>query len=296
MPRACRSCCPTQNSPSHTDRCTTIIENGIDIPNVNTLIVIDADKLGLSQLYQLRGRVGRSNRLAYAYFTYRHDKILSEVAYKRLSSITEYSELGSGFRIAMKDLEIRGAGNILGREQHGHIMKVGYDMYARLLKEAVDELKGQPTQSKQNVELEVDIDAYAPESYIPLQADRMTFYRQLADCDGVDELQTLKQQLADVYGACPKPVLNLFDVARLKLLARGAGVCKAVVRPSHGELTFAGKEKLMRKEVFDALMQQGKRASIASDSYTIVFQSSEFLQKDRLIAALTEFLQSIQTK
>ena len=276
--------------------CTTIIENGIDIPNVNTIIVIDADKLGLSQLYQLRGRVGRANRLAYAYFTYRRDKILSEVAYKRLSSITEYSELGSGFKIAMKDLEIRGAGNILGREQHGHIMKVGYDMYARLLQETIAELKGQKVEQKLNTELEVDIEAYAPESYIPRQADRMTFYRQLADCTSLSELDELKSQLSDVYGVCPKPVLNLFSVAALKLLAAGAGISKVVVRPAHGELTFASKEYMMRKEVFDALVSEGKRASVSSDSYTIVFASSDFLQKDRLVEALKEFLQSIQTK
>ena len=276
--------------------CTTIIENGIDIPNVNTLVVADADQLGLSQLYQLRGRVGRSNRLAYAYFMYRHDKILSETAYKRLSSITEYSELGSGFKIAMKDLEIRGAGNILGREQHGHIMKVGYDMYARLLKETIDELKGQKTEQKISTELQIDIDAYAPESYIPLQADRISFYRQLADCQSVQEIADVKQQLTDVYGVCPKSVLNLFAVATLKLLANSAGVSKVTVRPSHGELLFASKEKLMRKEIFDALAEQGNRAYIASDSYTVVFASTEFMQKERLVSALTDFLQSIATK
>ncbi len=275
--------------------CTTIIENGIDIPNVNTLIVFDADKLGLSQLYQLRGRVGRSDRLAYAYFTYRRDKILTEVAYKRLSSITEYSELGSGFKIAMKDLEIRGAGNILGREQHGHIMKVGYDMYARLLKEAVAELKGQKYEEKPDAELEIETDAYAPESYMPLQSDRMTFYRQLADCASVGELTELRAQIADVYGACPKPVLNLFTVAELKVLARGAGVSKVTVRASRGELTFASKEKMMRKEVFDALVAEGKRASVASDSFTIAFSSSDFIQRERLLDALKGFLQSIQT-
>ncbi len=276
--------------------CTTIIENGIDIPNVNTLIVIDADTLGLSQLYQLRGRVGRSDRLAYAYFTYRRDKILNETAYKRLSSVTEYSELGSGFKIAMKDLEIRGAGNILGREQHGHIMKVGYDMYARLLKEAVSELKGQKTEKKITTELEIDIDAYAPESYMPLQADRISFYRQLSDCNTLDEADSLQQQLSDVYGACPQSVLNLFAIARLKILASGAGVIKVTVRPSRGELLFADKQSLMRKEVFDALAAEGQRASLASDSYSIVFASADFMQKDRLLETLTNFLLGLQTK
>ncbi len=276
--------------------CTTIIENGIDIPNVNTLIVIDADKLGLAQLYQLRGRVGRSDKLAYAYFTYRNDKILSETAYKRLSSVTEYSELGSGFKIAMRDLEIRGAGNVLGREQHGHMMKVGYDMYAKLLKETVAELKGELPEQKPNTELEIDIEAYAPENYIPLQADRMSFYRQLADCASVEEIQSVRKQLSDVYGVCPVPVENLFAVATLKLLANNVGVTKVAVLPGHGELTFASKDKLLRKEVFDALVNMGKRASVSSDSYSIRFASSDFLQKRRLMDALTEFLQSIQTK
>ena len=275
--------------------CTTIIENGIDIPNVNTLIVVDADKLGLSQLYQLRGRVGRSNRLAYAYFTYRKDKILSDVAYKRLSSITEYSELGSGFKIAMKDLEIRGAGNILGREQHGHMMKVGYDMYARLLAETVAELKGEQVVQKLNTDVEIDIEAYAPESYIPLQTDRMNFYRGLADCQSVNEIEQLKGQIVDIYGAIPKPVDNLFAVATLKTLANNAGVVKVVVRPAHGELVFAGKEQMMKKVVFDALLTFGERVSVASDSYSVVFASSDYLVKTRLMDTMKEFLVSIQT-
>ena len=274
--------------------CTTIIENGIDIPNVNTIIVVDADKLGLSQLYQLRGRVGRSNRLAYAYFTYRKDKILSDVAYKRLSSITEYSELGSGFKIAMKDLEIRGAGNILGREQHGHMMKVGYDMYARLLAETVAELKGEKVVQKLNTEVEIDIEAYAPESYIPLQTDRMNFYRSLADCQSVEDIEQLQRQIVEIYGAYPKPVDNLFAVSTLKTLANGAGIAKVVVRPAHGELVFAGKEQMMKKAVFDALLAFGERVTVASDSYSVVFASSDYLAKARLMDAMKEFLLSIQ--
>ena len=275
--------------------CTTIIENGIDIPNVNTLVVIDADKLGLSQLYQLRGRVGRSNRLAYAYFTYRKNKVLSDVAYKRLSSITEYSELGSGFKIAMKDLEIRGAGNLLGREQHGHMMKVGYDMYARLLAETVAEIKGEKVVEKLNTEVEIDIEAYAPESYIPQQSDRMNFYRSLADCQSVQEIEQLREQIVDIYGALPKPADNLFAVATLKTLANKAGIAKVIVRPAHGELIFAGKEQMMKKSVFDALLSFGERATAASDSYGIVFASSDYLVKSRLMDAMKEFLQSIQT-
>ncbi|MDE7454788.1 MAG: DEAD/DEAH box helicase, partial [Clostridia bacterium] len=274
--------------------CTTIIENGIDIPNVNTIIVIDADKLGLSQLYQLRGRVGRSNRLAYAYFTYANGKVLNEVAYKRLSSILQYSELGSGFKIAMKDLEIRGAGNILGREQHGHMMKVGYDMYARLLKETVSELKGEKPVEQINTEVSVDIEAYAPDAYIPSQTDRMNFYQQLAACKTVDEVDAVKAQINDVYGVMPRQVDNLFEVAVLKLLANNAGIAKVAVKVGRGELTFANRDKMMCKKVFDALSEAGDRVTVANDSYGLIFASTDFIQKERLMRALKEFLLKIQ--
>lgn len=274
--------------------CTTIIENGIDIPNANTLIVVDADRLGLSQLYQLRGRVGRSNKLAYAYFLYRKDKILSEVAYKRLSSITEYSELGSGFKIAMKDLEIRGAGNILGKEQHGHMVKVGYDMYARLLKETVAELKGERIAPQIHTDIEIDIEAYAPEAYIPLQRQRMDFYQQLASCKSMEEISLVEKSVVDVYGVMPKQVQNLFVVARLKVLANNVGVCKVSVKPGRGEITFANRDQMMKKEVFEALAICGDRITPSSASYSVVFASTDFIQKQRLISAIEEFLQRLQ--
>ncbi len=272
--------------------CTTIIENGIDIPNANTIIVVDADKMGLSQLYQLRGRVGRSNRLAYAYFLYKKDKILSDVAYKRLSSITEYSELGSGFKIAMKDLEIRGTGNILGREQHGHMMKVGYETYARLLKETVAELKGEKPEQKLYTDVEIDIEAYAPESYIPRQKDRMDFYQQLAACKTVEEIASLNKQIADVYGALPVTVANLFTVAEIKTLANAAGISRVSVKVGKGELTFANKQSMMNKRVFEAL--DDDRLTPLSGSYGVQFVSNDFLQKDRLLSAMTDFLRKIQ--
>ncbi len=276
--------------------CTTIIENGIDIPNANTLIVTDADKLGLSQLYQLRGRVGRSNKLAYAYFLYRKDKILSEVAYKRLSSITEYSELGSGFKIAMKDLEIRGAGNVLGREQHGHMMKVGYDMYARLLQETVAELKGEKPQVKIDTEMEIDVEAYAPDSYVPSQKERMDFYQQLASCKTYQEVDEFRTQTESVYGSAPRQVDNLFKVARLKTLACSAGITKVTVRAGRAELLFADKEHMMRKEVFEALSESGSGVSALPSTYGVAFSSSDFMQKDRLLAAIENFLLIIQSK
>ena len=274
--------------------CTTIIENGIDIPNANTLIVTNADKLGLSQLYQLRGRVGRSNKLAYAYFLYKEDKILSEVAYKRLSSITEYSELGSGFKIAMKDLEIRGAGNILGREQHGHMVKVGYDMYAKLLQEAVAELKGQTVEQEIHTDIEIDIEAYAPDNYIPLQTERMDFYQQLASCKTVEEIEKTKAQLQNVYGTMPRQVENLFAVATLKVLANAVGISKVSVKVGKGELVFASREKMFCKAVFETLTEFGSRVSASSSSYSLVFSSTDYIQKDRLFGAMLSFLQNLQ--
>ena len=219
---------------------------------------------------------------------------MSEVAYKRLSSITEYSELGSGFKIAMKDLEIRGAGNLLGREQHGHMMKVGYDMYARLLKETVAELKGEKVVEKLNTEIEIEIEAYAPDTYIPLQSDRMNFYQQLAAAESLEEIEQVRAQLSDVYGTIPRQVDNLFTVAQLKLLANKAGVVKVSIKPRRGEITFANRDKMMRQSVFEALSRAGERATALSDSYGIAFTSAD-LQKSRLIDAVTDFLKSIQT-
>lgn len=154
---------------------TTIIENGVDLPRANTLVVIDADRLGLSTLYQLKGRVGRSNRMAHAYFTFKRDKVLNEAAYKRLTAIMEFTEMGSGFRIAMRDLEIRGAGNVLGKEQHGHMDKVGYELYSKLLKEELGE------KPAKNVQLDIRVSAYIPEGYIENSAGRMDAYKEIAE-------------------------------------------------------------------------------------------------------------------
>ncbi len=204
---------------------TTIIENGIDIPQVNTIIVDDADHLGLSQLYQLRGRVGRSNRLAYAYFLYRRDKVITEVAEKRLRAIKDFTELGSGFKIAMRDLEIRGAGNILGPEQHGFIITVGFDLYTQLLEEAVQELKGeQPAPKEVQPNIELQVDAFISDQYVWDARQKIDAYkriiaiRTLADADDVEE------ELLDRFGTLPDPVRNLLDIARLKVACALAGV------------------------------------------------------------------------
>jgi transcription-repair coupling factor (superfamily II helicase) len=209
---------------------TTIIETGVDIPNVNTLIVHDADKMGLSQLYQLRGRVGRSNRIAYAYFTYQRDKVLNEVAEKRLGAIKEFTELGSGFKIAMRDLSIRGAGNLLGAEQHGFIASVGFDLYSQMLAEEMEESKaifhGQQPKHVQEVEttIEVPIDAYLPSDYIYDDMQKIEIYKKVAAIRTVAESDDVVDELIDRFGDMPDAVENLLLVARVKSLCKQFGI------------------------------------------------------------------------
>ncbi|MBQ2664710.1 MAG: transcription-repair coupling factor, partial [Clostridia bacterium] len=218
--------------------CTTIIETGLDIPNANTIIIENADKMGLAQLYQLRGRVGRSNRAAYAYLTYQPNKILSEVASKRLRAVKEFTEFGSGFKIAMRDLEIRGAGNILGPEQHGHMDAVGYDMYCRLLKESVDEAQGIKTEQKNEVSVDISIDAYLPEEYIRNHNQRIDMYKKIAAIESEDDKFEIEDELIDRFGDIPKPVQNIIEVAALKIPAKECGVYEINQRADAVLLTF----------------------------------------------------------
>ena len=198
---------------------TTLIENGVDLPSLNTLFVIDSDKLGLSQLYQIRGRIGRGDRLAYAYLTFDRGKVLTEDAYKRLEAITEFRELGSGFKIAMRDLEIRGAGNILGKEQHGHMQKIGYEMYVRLLDEVTRNLKGGQEESAKEIKIELPLDAYISEDYIQSQDERIIFYDRISHISSEEEKVALLKELAETNGDVPKETENLCDIALLKNLA-----------------------------------------------------------------------------
>lgn len=200
---------------------TTIIETGVDIPNVNTLIVFDADRMGLSQLYQLRGRVGRSNRVAYAYFTYRKDKVLTEVAEKRLQAIKEFTELGSGFKIAMRDLTIRGAGNLLGAQQHGFIDSVGFDLYSQMLKEAIEERKGDlPKQPESSFEVDIEIDAYIPDDYIKDGHQKIEMYKRFRSLSSLPEIEELEEEILDRFGEYPEEVGYLFLISEMKVYAK----------------------------------------------------------------------------
>ena len=205
--------------------CTTIIETGIDIPNVNTLIIEDADNMGLAQLHQIRGRIGRSARRAYAYLTYRRGKVLQETAAKRLAAIREYVEFGSGFKIAMRDLEIRGAGNLLGPEQSGYLMSVGYDLYLKLLEEAVLEERGEERRIETECAADLTVNAHIPDRYVPSPEQRMDLYRRIAAIRTDEDASDLLDEMLDRYGEAPKSVLALLDVALLRAAAAVAGVC-----------------------------------------------------------------------
>ena len=220
--------------------CTTIIESGIDIPNVNTLIVENADRMGLSQLYQLRGRVGRSSRVAYAYLTFRRDKMLSEIAEKRLVAIKEFTEFGSGFKIAMRDLEIRGAGNILGPEQHGFMATVGYDMYLRLLSEAVSELKDEGAAPEPETEALIDIAVTAkiPESYIEDGRQRLEIYRAIADIENEKDKERIVDELIDRFGDVPQETNTLIELSMLRISASGAGISEISGAPEKIRVYF----------------------------------------------------------
>ena len=200
--------------------CTTIIETGIDIPNVNTMIVNNADKMGLSQLYQLRGRVGRSNKIAYAYFMYTKDKVLTEVAEKRLKALKDFTELGSGFKIAMRDLEIRGAGNMMGSSQHGHMAAIGYDLYCRMLEDTVKLIKGEIEQEPIETTVDIKMDAYIPSSYIEDEIQKIEVYKKIAAIENMDDYTEIKEELEDRYSSIPEAVYNLMDIAYIKSLAK----------------------------------------------------------------------------
>lgn len=204
--------------------CSSIIENGLDVPNVNTLIVYNADHFGLSQLYQIRGRVGRSSRLAYGYFTYQRDKVLTETAEKRLQAIRDFTEFGSGFRIAMRDLEIRGAGNILGAEQHGHMSAVGYEMYCRLLQETVQAMRGEIPQEKQKTQMDLAVDAHIPNTYIDHEGQKIEVYKKIANIETRDDILAVTEELIDRFGDPPKAIINLMDIAYMVALAGRLGL------------------------------------------------------------------------
>ncbi len=221
--------------------CTTIIETGLDIPNINTIIIENADRMGLSQLYQLRGRVGRSNRLAYAYLTYKPDKALNETAMKRLTSIKEFTEFGSGFKIAMRDLEIRGAGSLLGAQQHGEMDDVGYDMYCKLLEEAVKNVKGEKTEEELITSVDIKTDTFIPDSYIASHNIRIEVYKRIAAVQSQEDKENTIDELIDRFGQPPQSVINLIDISLIRCCASACGISDVTEREGRVFLRFAAE-------------------------------------------------------
>lgn len=242
--------------------CTTIIESGLDMANVNTLVVEDADHLGLAQLYQLRGRVGRSSRLAYAFFTYRRDKLLTEEAELRLDAVRQFTELGSGFKIAMRDLEIRGMGNLLGAEQHGFMAAVGLDLYIRLLEEAVDEMRGEAKEEAPQAAVDLAVDAYVPEEYVADPGEKVSVYRRLAGARTLEAVDDLAGELADRYGPVPPPVANLMAVTRLRVLATLCGMVSVVQAPDGVRCKFGNPRALSGERLVRYVHRNRPRLSL----------------------------------
>ena len=250
---------------------TTIIETGLDISNVNTMIIHDADRLGLSQLYQLRGRVGRSNRMAYAFLLYRRDKMLKEVAEKRLAAIREFTDLGSGFKIAMRDLEIRGAGNLLGAEQHGHMEAVGYDLYCKMLNEAVRLLKGEIKEEDFTTTMDLNVDAFIPDSYIPNEYQKLDVYKRIAAIENEEEMEDMTEELLDRFGDIPKKVEKLLKVAALKTMAHAAYVTSVEQKGARFVFTMYERARVAPQRIPELIESFHGDLSIRTDTQAPCF-------------------------
>ncbi|OLS34549.1 transcription-repair coupling factor [Alkalihalophilus pseudofirmus] len=276
---------------------TTIIETGVDIPNVNTLIINDADKMGLSQLYQIRGRVGRSNRVAYAYFTYQRDKVLTEVAEKRLQAIKEFTELGSGFKIAMRDLTIRGAGNLLGAQQHGFIESVGFDLYSQMLKEAIEERKGdKPKEPPFQVEMDIKVDAYIPESYIQDAKQKIEMYKRFKGCETIEDLADLKDEMFDRFGEYPKQVEYLLRLTEIKLRATKERVESIVEAKNQIDILFSPEtsKEMDGAMLFEMAHTLGREVTLGTSGEKIKFViKTKNIDDEKLISKVESILQSI---
>lgn len=281
---------------------TSIIETGVDIPNVNTLIVHDADKMGLSQLYQLRGRVGRSNRIAYAYFTYQRDKSLTEVAEKRLQSIKEFTELGSGFKIAMRDLSIRGAGNLLGAEQHGFIASVGFDLYSQMLAEEIQKRKvtmlGETdvTDTSWNTSIDLGIDAYLPSDYIYDSIQKIEIYKKTASVTSFEDVAELEDEMLDRFGDLPEAALNLLSVARVKLYGKQFGIESIALRADEVVLKFhEGREKVVIPNKLAEIGNLfGRRVQFSQGSVMLIRMKVKGMNDQELMSLLEQFLDALK--
>jgi transcription-repair coupling factor (superfamily II helicase) len=272
---------------------TTIIETGLDIQNANTMIIQDADRMGLSQLYQLRGRVGRSNRVAYAYLMYKRDKVLKEVAEKRLQAIKEFTEFGSGFKIALRDLEIRGAGNILGESQHGHMEAVGYDMYCKLLKKAVNHLMDEDFKEEFETTIDINVSAFIPERYIKNEIQKIEAYKKIASIEKQDDYFDVRDELIDRYGDLPKSVENLLEIAIIKSMANVLDIV-AIQEKNNSIILEIKKDANLNPEKIPDLINEfnNKLKFTINDKPQFVLTISKE-EKKRIFRYIKNLLQSI---
>ncbi len=262
---------------------TTIVEAGLDIPNVNTMIITDGQELGLAQLYQLRGRIGRDKYKAYCYVFYPRRLPLSDIAQKRLETIAQCTELGSGFKIALRDLELRGAGNLLGPEQHGHILEVGFDFYCKLLEEAVKSEKGIKIEREIPVEIDLEVDAYIPMDYIVDPAQRINIYRKFASAGDPQNLEKIKEELEDRYGNIPRPCLTLFELVELRQLAKRLGIEKISEIDGETQVEF-GPQTQVRADKFLKLAEglQEKIKFDQTEKFRVSISQRDYSSKGKL--------------
>ena len=243
--------------------CTTILESGIDIPNANTIIIENADKMGLAQLYQIRGRVGRGEKQGYSYITYRKDKMLSEVADKRLKAIKEFTEFGAGFKIAMRDLEIRGAGSLIGEIQHGHLEEVGYDTYTKLLDEVIKEEQGIKVEEEIECQIDLNVTSYIPDEYIPDSNQKIEIYQDIALCKNDDDIANVLDEIIDRFGTPPEEIENLLEIARIKILAKRKSIIKVASKMGGVVFTY-NNNKFSDNEISDMIKKYGDKIKFSS--------------------------------
>ncbi len=272
--------------------CTTILESGIDIPNANTIIVENADRMGLAQLYQIRGRVGRSDRQAYAYITYKRDKMLSEVADKRLKAIKEFTEFGSGFKIAMRDLEIRGAGSLLGEIQSGHLEQVGYDTYCSLLDEVVKEIKGIDVKPEVNVQIDINVTSYIPDEYISDSNQKIEIYQDIALCKNEEDIQNIIDEIIDRFGNMPPELENLIDIARIKYLSKDLSISKIVSKKTAVVFTF--EEGKFDYDVHNLVEKYSNRLKFSAGIKPMITLEIGTNNEMKILNDVTEFLKTLK--
>jgi transcription-repair coupling factor (superfamily II helicase) len=271
--------------------CTTILESGIDIPNANTIIVENADRMGLAQLYQIRGRVGRSDRQGYAYITYKRDKLLSEVADKRLKAIKEFTEFGSGFKIAMRDLEIRGAGSLLGEIQHGHLEQVGYDTYCNLLDEVVREIQGEVVTPEIDVQIDLDATCYIPDTYISDSSQKIEMYQEIALCKNEEDIQNVIDEMIDRFGNMPKEIENLIEIARIKTLCKKLNISK--VQGKHKFVVFIFEPGEINIDINELVKKYKNRIKFTQGIKPQITLDLKNISEIKMLNEVKEFLNEI---